>query len=289
MTGTWAGLRPLVSDARSARTADLSRRHTVIVSPNGLVTVTGGKLTTYRRMAADTVDVVCSQLGERHPRSRHAGSAWSGRGQADWAGHRAGAGAVGAGPERAPAGAGAGPAGQRRRTGRGGAPGQGGDGGGPGPAARRHKIASSTWAHLEGRYGSETDLVVALCDEDASLADPLVAGLPYLRAEAVWAARHEMAHTLADVLARRTRALILDRDAAAEAAPRWPPCSPPSWVGARPSRPARSPTSTNSSRRSGGRPPGLTRAVRRLPQSDRPVQRPGRATLGGSTNAASAS
>ena len=56
--GTWAGLRPLVADARSERTADLSRRHTVVASDSGVVTVTGGKLTTYRKMAADTVDEV---------------------------------------------------------------------------------------------------------------------------------------------------------------------------------------------------------------------------------------
>ena len=61
--------------------------------------------------------------------------------------------------------------------------------------------------------------MLALCEEDASLAEPLVAGLPYLRAEAVWAVRQEMAGTLADVLARRTRALILDREATARAAP----------------------------------------------------------------------
>jgi glycerol-3-phosphate dehydrogenase len=46
-----------------------------------------------------------------------------------------------------------------------------------------------------------------------------VPGLRYLRAEAVWAVRHEMAQTLLDVLARRTRALILDREATAAAAP----------------------------------------------------------------------
>jgi glycerol-3-phosphate dehydrogenase len=45
---TWAGLRPLVSDAGSSRTADLSRRHRVTTSEGGMVTVTGGKLTTYR-------------------------------------------------------------------------------------------------------------------------------------------------------------------------------------------------------------------------------------------------
>src|SRR5436305_13199620 len=61
--GTWAGLRPLVRDARSERTADLSRRHSVRRSPGGLITVMGGKLTTYRRMAADTVDQVVDVLG----------------------------------------------------------------------------------------------------------------------------------------------------------------------------------------------------------------------------------
>ncbi len=57
IVGTWAGLRPLVRDAGSERTADLSRRHRVTPSTSGVVTVTGGKLTTYREMAADTVDV----------------------------------------------------------------------------------------------------------------------------------------------------------------------------------------------------------------------------------------
>ncbi len=58
--GSWAGLRPLVKGAASERTADLSRRHRVTSSPSGVVTVTGGKLTTYRKMAADTVDALGS-------------------------------------------------------------------------------------------------------------------------------------------------------------------------------------------------------------------------------------
>ncbi|MFP4513044.1 MAG: glycerol-3-phosphate dehydrogenase/oxidase [Acidimicrobiales bacterium] len=65
ITGTWAGLRPLVKTGGSGRTADLSRRHRVQVDDDGLVSITGGKLTTYREMAADTVDAVVSQLGER--------------------------------------------------------------------------------------------------------------------------------------------------------------------------------------------------------------------------------
>jgi glycerol-3-phosphate dehydrogenase len=69
IVGTWAGLRPLVRGAGSERTADLSRRHSVTMSSSGVVTVTGGKLTTYRRMAADTVDEIVG-LVERRARSR---------------------------------------------------------------------------------------------------------------------------------------------------------------------------------------------------------------------------
>jgi glycerol-3-phosphate dehydrogenase len=67
VTAVWAGLRPLLAPAGghhvSDRTADLSRRHTVRVSAHGMITVTGGKLTTYRRMAEDTVDAVVKALG----------------------------------------------------------------------------------------------------------------------------------------------------------------------------------------------------------------------------------
>src|SRR5262249_3929240 len=54
--GTWAGLRPLLRTATNARTADLSRRHAVRRSRSGVVTVTGGPLTPYRRMAARPAD-----------------------------------------------------------------------------------------------------------------------------------------------------------------------------------------------------------------------------------------
>ena len=72
--------------------------------------------------------------------------------------------------------------------------------------------------HLVGRYGAEAAEVIQLVAEDASLGEPLVPGLVYLRAEAVFAARHEMAVTLDDVLADRTRAHVLARDASAAAA-----------------------------------------------------------------------
>lgn len=65
VTGVWAGLRPLVKSADSGRTADLSRRHSIVTSDHGVVTVTGGKLTTYREMAEDTVDQVVASLDRR--------------------------------------------------------------------------------------------------------------------------------------------------------------------------------------------------------------------------------
>jgi glycerol-3-phosphate dehydrogenase len=74
VTGVWAGLRPLLARGRggrvSERTADLSRRHRVSISTRGVVTVTGGKLTTYRTMAEDTVNEVVRALGESPRRRR---------------------------------------------------------------------------------------------------------------------------------------------------------------------------------------------------------------------------
>ena len=160
VVGTWAGLRPLVARAPTERSADLSRRHRVIRSPHGLVTITGGKLTTYRAMAADTVDEVQAALGGRPTPCRTGRLPLRGAGDLS--------------------------------------PGAG---------------------HLAERFGSESRVIAALVGADASLAEPLVPTLPYLQAEAVYAARYEMARTLDDVLARRTRSLILARDASIAAAP----------------------------------------------------------------------
>jgi glycerol-3-phosphate dehydrogenase len=162
VTGTWAGLRPLVKAAGSGRTADLSRRHTVQVAASGVVTVTGGKLTTYRPMAEEAVDAVESLLG----RTSHC--------------RTAGLRLLGA-PD---AGAGVPPD-----------------------------------DHLGGRFGTEATLVRELAESHPALAEPLVPGLPYLAAEAVWSARHEQATTLTDVLERRTRARLLDHGATLQAAP----------------------------------------------------------------------
>jgi glycerol-3-phosphate dehydrogenase len=163
VTGVWAGLRPLLAPAKkgghvSERTADLSRRHTVHTSSHGVVTVTGGKLTTYRKMAEDTVNAVVRQLGES-PKSRRCITK-SLR-------------LIGATTKSKD------------------------------PVALAHPHS-----HMLGRYGTEAAAVLALADGRPELLDPVVAGLPYTGAELLYAVQEEMAHSLDDVLARRTRAAI---------------------------------------------------------------------------------
>ena len=178
--GTWAGLRPLVADPEaSGRTADLSRRHKVRRSDSGVVTITGGKLTTYREMAADTIDEVLSEVLDadriarfrRRSKTKHI-KIHGANGYEDL---------VDSADTISPLG---------------------------GDQVRR----------LADRYGSDATTVLAIAESDQSLAEPLVPGLHYLRAEAIFAVRYEMATTVDDILSRRTRARLETRDASADAA-----------------------------------------------------------------------
>lgn len=63
LSGAFAGLRPLLQDPKRTTTRDLSRKHAIMRGPKGLVTVTGGKLTTYRKMAEEVVDLVARRQG----------------------------------------------------------------------------------------------------------------------------------------------------------------------------------------------------------------------------------
>ena len=160
IVGGWVGLRPLLKGESNSKTADLSRRHRITRSPSGVVTIAGGKLTTYRRMAEDTVDFVLDGLGRRAAcRTKrlplHGASRQAEPGQAE---------------------------------------------------------------HLRNRYGTDAAAVEALVAADPALGEPLVPGQPYLRAEAVYAAQHEMVVDLDDVFSRRTRARLFARDATVEAA-----------------------------------------------------------------------
>ena len=63
--GAWAGVRPLIRNADRASMSDVSRRHTMVEGAGGLLTITGGKLTTYRRMAKDVVDRIVLRDGRK--------------------------------------------------------------------------------------------------------------------------------------------------------------------------------------------------------------------------------
>lgn len=67
IVGRYAGLRPLVHTTKTASSADVSRRHLLIDEPGRPITIAGGKLTTYRRMAQDAVDAVCRRAGSPVP------------------------------------------------------------------------------------------------------------------------------------------------------------------------------------------------------------------------------
>jgi glycerol-3-phosphate dehydrogenase len=163
----YAGLRPLVRppDEEGERTANLSRDHHVFTSPSGLVTIVGGKWTTYRKMAEDVMTRAAQVAG--------------------W--------------EAVPS-----PTIRLRLHGA--------------PANLATSDAGVPTGPLAS-YGTDAPAVLALADKDPELAGVLHPRLPYLRAEVAWAARQEMARTVEDVLARRTRALLLDARASAECAP----------------------------------------------------------------------
>ena len=65
---SWSGLRPLVRDPEAADTASLARDHVIEVSPDGLLTIAGGKWTTYRKMAMDTVDQALKRFNLSAPK-----------------------------------------------------------------------------------------------------------------------------------------------------------------------------------------------------------------------------
>jgi glycerol-3-phosphate dehydrogenase len=70
VTGTWAGIRPLAEAPPGTSPSSISREHRISRDKKGMLVITGGKLTTYRSMAAEIVDHVESQLGRTHQACR---------------------------------------------------------------------------------------------------------------------------------------------------------------------------------------------------------------------------
>jgi glycerol-3-phosphate dehydrogenase len=161
-TGAYAGVRPLVSNGDSRKSVDISRKAELYETSSGLITITGGKLTTWRRMARLVVDRIVERDGRDAPCRT----------------------------QEIPLGAPVDPA----------------------SLARVQGVAEHAYPALAGRYGHAAQRVLA----DPALARPIVPDLPDLLAEAPFAARHEQARTVGDVLLRRTRlGLLAGRELAA--------------------------------------------------------------------------
>jgi len=155
----FAGIRPLVKAAGAKNTATLSRDHTIQIDDFGLVTLTGGKWTTYRQMAEDCVNqaAVLARLPEKNCRTKD---------------------------------------------------------------LKIHGFIENAEQFGDlAVYGADAPEIQKLSETDKNLGEKLHADLSYTFAEVVWAARHEAARTIEDVLARRTRALFLNARAAIEIAP----------------------------------------------------------------------
>jgi glycerol-3-phosphate dehydrogenase len=156
----FAGLRPLVKVGDAKSTAALSRDHTILISNSGLLTIAGGKWTTYRKMAEDAVTQAETLAGfdERRCQTEH---------------------------------------------------------------LQVHGWTKQTIPEPSLRvYGADAPAIREIAAARPELAEQIHPELPYIGAEVVWAVREEMARTVEDVLARRTRALLLGARASIEAASR---------------------------------------------------------------------
>jgi glycerol-3-phosphate dehydrogenase len=156
----FAGIRPLVKSGDGTNTAALSRDHTIHIDKSGLLSIAGGKWTTYRNMAQDCVDQAATlgNLPDKECVTRTLNI--------------------------------------------------------HGYYLNPENLGSLAF------YGTDAVAIQKLTAEDGTLGQPLDAELLYIAAEVIWAAREEMARSVEDVLARRTRALFLNARAAIRMAPR---------------------------------------------------------------------
>jgi len=155
----FAGLRPLAAPKEEgASTKEVSRSHKIVVSDSGLVSLLGGKWTTFRQMGQDTVDEILKRKPSPASSSKSAD-------------------------------------------------------------LRLHGFPEATTPQGHWRvYGSDAKAIQALIEQQPALGQPLHPDYPHTRAEVVWMVREEMAQHLEDILARRTRMLFLDAEAAVEMA-----------------------------------------------------------------------
>jgi glycerol-3-phosphate dehydrogenase len=170
LTGAYAGVRPLISTADPKKSVDISRRAELYETSSGLVTITGGKLTTWRRMAKMAVDRIVEREGREAPCRTH----------------------------EIPLGEPVDPA----------------------LLPDAPTVDDDSRRHLARRYGHAAQLLIRLAAAAPELGQRMTPDLPDILAEATYAAGHEQASSLADVLLRRTRLGLLEARRLAAEAPR---------------------------------------------------------------------
>jgi glycerol-3-phosphate dehydrogenase len=172
----FAGARPLVGSEDGGDTKKLARDDVIEVDPaSGLISIMGGKWTTHRAMAEDTIDRVQQAVGFPHSISRTRNYVlYGGKGFTDdyW-----------------------------------------------NKLCRQHRVPEKTARHLASKFGTAAEKVLALASENAALLDPILEGHPAIKAEVVYAVRHEMAASIEDVLARRIGMQLYSWRDAIQAAP----------------------------------------------------------------------
>jgi glycerol-3-phosphate dehydrogenase len=159
LTGAYAGVRPLISTGDTRKSVDISRKAELYETSSGMITITGGKLTTWRRMAKLAVDRLVERDGRQAPCRTH----------------------------EIPLGARVDPA----------------------ELPVVEGVPEDSYARLAARYGHAAHKVLSTAAERGELAQPIVPGLPDLLAEAPFAARHEQARSVGDLMLRRTRLGLL--------------------------------------------------------------------------------
>ncbi len=164
VVAAFSGLRPLVA-ADAEKASRVSREHRIHRSPSGLISIAGGKYTTYRSMAAETAALVTEVLGRGRGPSRTHQAALPGGLLGDYA------------------------AAIRQQAEQ---------------LSSEYALPPATVQRLQGLYGIRTSQVLARARQDAGLLQPVTAGSALLRVQVVHAVEAEFARTPADVLRRRT-------------------------------------------------------------------------------------
>lgn len=176
VVSTFAGLRPLIA-GNERSTKELSRREEIYEDESGLITITGGKLTTWRRMAEKVVDIAVRKL-KTTGALKEMRDYYSVTETVELAG-----GAITGDSHKEALG-----------------------------AASEFDLNVSTVEHLIDTYAGNYRVICEMTGESSGLKRALTESLPNIEAEVPYAARHEMAITVADVLSRRTRVELLSRD-----------------------------------------------------------------------------